>query len=253
MHTTTEPLQAPESQPPRDLLDRASLFLDFDGTLVELADRPDGVTVTVRLSTLLKELAERLNGRMAIVSGRPAMQVLELLPGGDTIVVGSHGLQFHYPGGHVSIAERPVTLEEVLGSLEELSRIRPGVIVEDKPLGAAIHYRLCPSAESECLALADALARKHGLYLQTGKMMVEVRAPGGDKGSAIRQLMSEPGMAGTRPLFLGDDDTDEPGFVAAAELGGAGILVGAARPSAAKYRLEGVSDVIEWLERASAA
>jgi trehalose 6-phosphate phosphatase len=82
-------------------------------------------------------------------------------------------------------------------------------------------------------------------------MMIEVRAPGGDKGTAIRILMREPDMAGTRPVFMGDDLTDEPGFAAAAELGGAGILVGDRRESAAIYRLDGVDDTLAWLEVAA--
>jgi trehalose 6-phosphate phosphatase len=136
--------------------------------------------------------------------------------------------------------------------MHELASQHPGLIVEDKPLGAALHYRQCPAAEAECVRLATELARHHALYLQPGKMMIEVRAAGGDKGTAIRTLMREPDMAGTRPVFMGDDHTDEPGFAAVAELGGAGILVGEPRETAARYRLEGVEAALAWLEAASA-
>jgi trehalose 6-phosphate phosphatase len=100
--------------------------------------------------------------------------------------------------------------------------------------------------------LASALSETHDLHLQPGKMMIEVRTGGGDKGTAIRALMREPDMVGRRPLFMGDDLTDEPGFVAAQELGGAGILVGEPRETAARYRLEGVEATLAWLEAASA-
>src|SRR5690606_34802401 len=108
-----------------------------------------------------------------------------------------------------------------------------------------------PISGQTCASLAASRAETHGLELQPGKMMVEVRAGGGDKGTAIRRLMREPDMAGTRPVFMGDDHTDEPGFAAASALGGAGILVGEQRDSAALYRLDGVEDTLAWLERAA--
>jgi trehalose 6-phosphate phosphatase len=137
--------------------------------------------------------------------------------------------------------------------MERLASERAGLIVEDKPLGAALHYRQTPEAEAACVELASALAEEHGLHLQPGKMMVEVRTPGGDKGSAIERLMREPDLQGARPIFMGDDVTDEPGFAAAAGLGGAGILVGDERPTAALYRLDGVASALAWLEAAGAA
>lgn len=238
--------------PPFELLRNASLFLDFDGTLVEIADRPDAVRVDARLSSVMHRLHARLDGRIAVITGRPAAEVRDLLAA-DFVVVGSHGMEFVGRDGLRRALDRPTALEEVLQAMRELAGLHPSVLVEDKPLGAALHFRQCPSAEAECVALAAALAGKHGLRLQPGKMMVEVRAAGGDKGSAIRRLMREPEMAETRPVFMGDDHTDEPGFAVAAELGGAGVLVGEQRETAALYRLEGVEPTLAWLEAASAA
>ena len=237
--------------PPTDLLYHASLFLDFDGTLVEIAERPDAVRVDARLSAVMHRLHDRMEGRIAVITGRPAAQVRELLAA-DFVVVGSHGMEFVERGGARREPERPGTLDEVLAEMRGLAGRRPGVLVEDKPLGAALHFRQCPDAEAECVELASGLAGRHGLHLQPGKMMVEVRAAGGDKGTAIRALLREPEMAGTRPVFMGDDHTDEPGFVAAAELGGAGVLIGERRETAALYRLEGVEATLAWLEAASA-
>ena len=232
-----------------DLLRGASLFLDFDGTLVEIADRPDAIRTSERLTAVLDSLGARLPGRLAVISGRPASEIRRLLDR-PVIVVGSHGMEFEAP--IAGAMDRPPALDRALESLRGLAAARPALIIEDKPLGVALHYRQVPEAEEECMELASALAREHGLHLQRGKMMIEVRAAGGDKGTAIKTLMREPDMAGTRPVFMGDDLTDEPGFVAAADLGGAGILVGERRETAAQYRLSGVEAALAWLEAASA-
>jgi trehalose 6-phosphate phosphatase len=172
---------------------------------------------------------------------------------GDLIitVAGSHGLEVSDASGSETFAPRPPSLDRALPAMEELAELHPGVVVERKPLGAALHFREAPEAEAHCLALASELAARHGLFLQPGKMVIELRAPGGDKGTAIRWLVTNRQMAGYRPVFIGDDITDEAGFVAAADLGGAGILVGPPRPTAARYRLAGVEAVLDWLEQAT--
>ena len=239
------------SQPPAELLRNASLFLDFDGTLVEIAETPEAVQVDARLARIVGRLAQQLMGRIAVISGRPAAQIRDLLAA-EMMVVGSHGMEFVGQDGRITSVQRPHALGEILAAMHQLAARHPGIIVEDKPLGAALHYRQSPAAGTECVQLASRLADRHALHLQPGKMMVEVLAAGGDKGTAIRALMQEPNMAGTRPVFMGDDLTDEPGFVAAAELDGAGILVGEPRETAARYRLEGVEAALAWLEAASA-
>nr|WP_315382891.1 trehalose-phosphatase [uncultured Sphingomonas sp.] len=237
--------------PPADLLDTASLFLDFDGTLVELADRPDGVVVAPVLVDLIRALEEKLDGRLALVSGRPAGDLTALFGDHAPSVVGSHGMEFHWSDGRREQAERPAGLIAALDAMRAFTEAKDGAILEDKPLGAAVHYRLNPALEAEAKALGERLAAEHDLYLQHGKMMVEVRTTGGDKGSAIRTLMADPRFAAGRPVFLGDDVTDEPGFSAVALLGGAGVLVGDPRPTDARYRLDDVSGVLAWLAAAT--
>jgi trehalose 6-phosphate phosphatase len=237
--------------PPADLLRGASLFLDFDGTLVEIAERPDGVAVGDRLQRLLEALGAKLDGRLALVSGRPSGQLRALVGLTEFVIAGSHGMEFCHGDGTVESARRPEALAEVQAEFARLAQACEGLLIEDKPLGFALHYRLRPDAAERCNTAAAELARRHGLHLQTGKMMIEVRAAGGDKGSAIRRLMELPAMRGTRPVFIGDDDTDEPGFEAAAALGGAGILVGPVRETAARYRLAGPGAVLDWLEAAA--
>lgn len=250
MYDHSAALGDPPAFPPADLLKDSSLFLDFDGTLVDIADTPDAVRVSAQLPALLARVADRLDGRIAIVTGRSVNAVRELLRAPSLTVVGSHGMEFSFADGRTAAGRRPLALEDVRRRMTELATKWPQVLVEDKALGTALHYRLCPGAEADCVSLATDLAERHGLFLQTGKMMVEVRAAGGDKGTAIRQLMQEPEIRHTRPIFIGDDDTDEPGFLAVQYFGGAGILVGARRPTAARFYLPDVTAVLDWLEAA---
>lgn len=237
--------------PPDDLLDGASLFLDFDGTLVELQGRPDEVAVSRELSALMRRLGAKMPGRIAVVSGRSVAQINGLFGAPAFAVSGSHGLERVWPDGRRQAPDPPDGIEEVRSAMRRLRDDYPLLIVEEKPFGTALHYRQAPEAEAASQALAARLAKETGLHLQTGKMMVELRLGGADKGVAIRALLAEPEMAGTRPVFIGDDDTDEPGFVAAADLGGAGILVGPGRETAAGYRLPDVQATLAWLTAAS--
>lgn len=237
--------------PPADLLDSASLFLDFDGTLVELAETPDGVVVDTALIRLIRALEAKLDGRLALVSGRPAEDLAAKFGDAPPAVVGSHGMEFRWSAARREGVERPEGLVEALAAMQAFAAERPGMVLEDKPLGAAVHYRQNPEHEADAITLGEQLASRYGLYLQHGKMMVEVRSPGGDKGSAIRTLMADSRFAAGRPVFLGDDVTDEPGFSAVAALGGAGVLVGAPRPTDARYRIDDVATVLAWLATAA--
>jgi trehalose 6-phosphate phosphatase len=239
--------------PPADLLDAASLFLDFDGTLVELADRPEAVSVDVALAGLLDRLAERLSGRIALVSGRSIDQLDGFLgkAGGALGLVGSHGAETRLAGGAIVRPERPASLDAAARLFAQHFNKREGVVIEAKSLGVALHYRLDPSVESEAQALAEAFAAANDLHVQHGKMMVELRLPGHDKGSAIAALLDHAPFAGHTPFFLGDDMTDEPGFAACANRCGAGILVGAARRTDARYRLPDVAAVHAFLSSAA--
>lgn len=238
------------SSPPDDLLARTSLFLDFDGTLVGIAERPDAVIVDARLERLIGRLADTLAGRIAIISGRALAEIDRLIAHGRFAVGGSHGLELRWPDGRLSDPSAPACLADIVADMRSLQATHPGVIVEEKPFGAALHYRGEPAAEAACHALAARLAEHEGVTLQTGKMVFEIKAAGQDKGSALRALMGDPVMQGHRPVFIGDDETDEAAFRAAVSLGGAGILIGPARPTAATYRLDDVASTIDWLERA---
>ena len=236
--------------PPPALLQHVSLLLDFDGTLVELAARPDGVRVGERLRLIMTRLSDRLGGRLAIVSGRPADQVRTMFDGLSFAVAGSHGAELIWPDGRKTVSPPLRGRDIVLAATRELAGRHPGVLVEDKPFGIALHYRLAPDAQDECHALAGQLAGDYGFALQPGKMVIELKLSMADKGSAVRSLMREAPMAGTRLIFVGDDDTDEAGFRAALDLHGAGVRIGAPAPTAAIYGLANVDETLQWLESA---
>lgn len=248
---TTDDITLPA--PPHDLLAGASLFLDFDGTLVELEDRPDLVHADDALIALTRQLGEALDGRLAIVTGRASGHILDLFGEVAFAIGGSHGVEFRWPDGRTATPDVPATLPDVIAELHRFAEGHDGVVVETKPFGAGLHYRMAPHIEDDARAIAGELAQAHGLHLQPGKMMVELRAATGDKGAAIQRLMAEAPFAGTCPVFLGDDVTDEDGFRAVAAMEGAGILVGAPRPTDAGYRLNDVAAVREWLIRATEA
>lgn len=241
------------TRPDRTLLLGASLFLDLDGTLLELIDEPDQVAADEALVRLIGRLSDRLEGRLAIVSGRSIEQIDRILgPVGQNLALsGSHGNE-HRWNGVLAQPIRPPALDTAALQLRTFADRDPGMLVEEKSYGVALHYRMAPAVEDEALAFAVRLAAYHGLELQEGKMMVELRVGGGNKGVAIKRLMARPPMAGTRPVFVGDDRTDEPGFEMCRELGGAGVLVGQPRETAASYYLPNPQAVREWLEEAAA-
>jgi trehalose 6-phosphate phosphatase len=135
---------------------------------------------------------------------------------------------------------------EVTDALAAFAAVK-GLHFERKAHGAALHYRDAPEREADAHRFADDLAAAHGLAVKAGKCVVELVAPGADKGSAVALLAGRPPFAGACPVFIGDDLTDEDGFAACAQRGGFGIAVGERPATGARYRLGAVSDVYEWL------
>lgn len=226
---------------------RAALFLDLDGSIVAIADTPSAVTASVPCRIVLRRALEQLRGRLAILSGRTIAAVDEVLSGMVKCVAGVHGLQRRTPLGvleqeapHGGIAEA----EEVLA---RLSHVRPGLVVERKGSSVALHYRQAPAAEEAVIDAVQRLASVTGLEMQLGKAVAELRTPGPDKGTAMGRFMQEEPFAGMRPIFVGDDLTDEPGFAAARALGGMSVLVGERSGSAADGRLATPAAVLAWI------
>jgi len=237
--------------PPPDLLEGAALFLDFDGTLVELAETPSAIRVSPGLDGLLERLLRRTEGRLAIVSGRSLADLERHVRCAGIAFSGSHGVELRPADGVPLPVSIPEGLEAMHEAATRFAGSDEGLLVERKPAGIALHYRLAPDLAEQADHFMAALAEAHDMALQRGNMVVELRPQGANKGDALRAFMKEPPFAGARPVFVGDDLTDEHGFEAAAGLAGAGILVGPKRPTAARFRLGTVADVAEWLDKAA--
>ncbi len=230
---------------------RWALFLDVDGTLVEIAPTPDAVKVGRRLVALLGALDASLGGAVALVSGRPIEVLDELFLPLRLAAAGNHGLERRDNGGAVSRPDiDPSVLDPARAAFDRFADERAGVVVEDKGLSVALHYRLAPEAEDAAAGLAGNLLQALGpeFRIQHGKMMIELRPSGADKGSAIELFMAEPPFAGRVPVFIGDDVTDEDGFDAVNRLGGQSIRVGAADGGVARWRVADIEAVLDWLE-----
>lgn len=236
--------------PPFTLLQGASLFLDFDGTLVELADTPSAIAVPDSLQPLLEWLSERLDGRLAIISGRAIADLEAHLAVPGIALAGSHGLELRAAGLERPPIEVPTALAAAADAAASFAETAPGLIAERKPAGVALHFRLAPTEEGRVAAFMADLAAASGLVVQPGKMVVELRPPGAGKGDAVRTLMAIAPFAGHVPLMIGDDITDEDAFAAAAACGGDGILVGEPRETLAHWRLPDVASVAAWLAAA---
>lgn len=233
--------------PPANLLDRASLFLDFDGTLVDFVIDPNKANVDSRLRGLIEQLSARLEGRLAILSGRSLDELTQRVGLGPIAMAGSHGLERRSADRHVTRAPIPSGLAIAADAARAFAD-RHGLLLETKTAGVALHYRHAAQAEPLVDDFARKLAQHTGLELQAGKCVRELRVPGADKGDAVRAFMTEPPFTSGSPVVMGDDLTDEHAFAAAAELGGCGILIGEARSSAARFRLPSVEATLVYLE-----
>jgi trehalose 6-phosphate phosphatase len=234
--------------PPPLPIEPVAIFFDFDGTLVPLAPTPDAVVVDAGLADRLHRLNRKYPSRLAIVSGRDVATIDTLLGplARELAVAGSHGAELREAGQACRAPAAPPGLAEAADELAAVAA-EHGLFFERKPFGIGLHYRMAPDRADVALAAAEAAAGRHGLVLQHGKMMAEVRAPG-DKGRAVTELLQLPAMAGAQPLFFGDDVTDEDGFRAAAAAGGDGVLVGRSRETAATFRLDDPQAVTDWIE-----
>lgn len=213
-----------------------ALFLDLDGTLVDLAATPDAVSVAPDLVSVLQALHQQLGGRLAIVSGRPIEQIDALLAPLTLPAAGVHGMQRRDADGVLYNAPLPA-LAAARACADALAASHPGVWVEAKYGALAVHFRQVPEAGPLCKAALEEVVRDTpALILLEGKMIVEVKVAGIDKGTAIGEFLKTAPFAGHRPVFVGDDTTDEAGFRRVQENGGIAIKVGAGQ-SVAQHRI----------------
>ncbi len=225
--------------PPSEL----SLFLDFDGTLVAIAETPDAIEVPAFLSDMLHRAADRLDGRLVIVSGRTIADIDRHLGDHELAISGSHGMELRLDGSTSEVSAEAAEMAAVEAEARSAGEALPGLLVERKRFGIALHYRQAPDIADRVHELAAAMAKRHGLALKPGKMVCEILPATSDKGRAVVDIMGRRPFAGTVPLFVGDDVTDEDGFRASQRLGGLGVLVGEREDSAAKARLPDIATV----------
>lgn len=243
-------MRPPDPMLPPPLGAGTALFLDFDGCLVEIAERPDAVQVDGALLALLRTLIWRHERAVAVVSGRPVDELLRYLPLPGLSYAGVHGAEWMLPGD-----VRPLRLTEPLPvaciqSLKKNAATLSGVMLEPKRYALALHYRNAPQHAEACRKLAKEQAAEHDLDLLEGKAVVELRRPGLDKGRAVSRLMREPAFAGRLPIAVGDDRTDVDAFRAAQALGGFAVGVGHTF-GVAEYLLDSPEQLHHWLSCAA--
>jgi len=226
-----------------------ALFLDLDGTLLDIAAAPDRVVIPPRLIEALAEVHEALGGALAVVSGRTLDDVDRLLAPLRLPVAAEHGAVIRLPSGVFDrIPETRCPSREWVRQLHEATRDWSGILVEEKIYSVALHYRQAPHRKSALrkLAMSLVLAAPTRFELLTAKEAFEVRPKGVTKGRAVEVLMSHEPFRTRQPVFVGDDITDEDGMEAAVRLGGMGLTVAAA--------FEGQPRAVRnWLKRAADA
>jgi trehalose 6-phosphate phosphatase len=227
-----------------------ALFLDVDGTLLEIAATPAAVRVPAALRNTLQLAAKREDGALALISGRTIAELDALFAPHRFPGAGMHGVEMRDSKGEVThpvIDQRQ--LDPARDVLEELVTHYKGLLLEDKGTALAVHFRLAPQHERAVMVvmveLADHLRDK--FVLRDGKCVLELTPRGYSKRAAIEAFMREPPFAGRTPVFIGDDVTDEEGFEAVNALGGYSVRVGDLAATAARFRFSSVSTVIAWL------
>lgn len=228
--------------------EKIALFLDFDGTLVDFADHPDAVMLDPETRACVETLYDRLDGALAIITGRDIATVDRFLGPYRLPVAGVHGLMRRDATGRVHESEvNEETLRRLTQDLDRFVERHNGLLIERKPGSVALHYRRRPDLADECSTKMDRLTTDlRGVTLLRGKSVIEARANGADKGSAILNFLKEAPFAGRRPVFAGDDVTDEDGFSRVNALGGITIKVGGGR-TCAGHRAPTITDFRRWL------
>lgn len=227
------------------------VFLDVDGTLLEFVDDPAAVAVSPTLLDLLHRLHARLDGALALVSGRGADDLDTLFSQPPWALGGLHGLQLrHADGSRNDHPVDPATRAKLQRGARELVERLDGVQLEDKGDAIALHCRRMPQRLDAMRSAAEALTGQlPGYELQAGNLVMEIKPAGMDKGKAVTELLQRPPFAGRKALYLGDDLTDEHGFEAVTAAGGFGIRIGTRTPTAARFTLPNPTAVQDWLAR----
>lgn len=236
-------------------LDRVALLLDVDGTLLDIAPTPREVFVPATLREALRCLLERTGGALALVSGRPIEELDLLFAPLQLPAAGGHGAEIRLsPDGEINRGCATPLGQEIKRRLATIAAVGPGIILEDKTFSLAIHYRLAPEKEEVVRDAVLAICEDIGSSVEVllGKYVFEVKSGGFDKGTAVRHLMAHPPFKLRRPVFLGDDTTDEAAIGVMPEFDGVGISVGRMM-AGAKTCFDTPQDVRTWLQELARA
>lgn len=228
-----------------------AVFLDIDGTLIGFADHPDDVIVPTSAVSTLAQLDVALSGALALVTGRPLQEADTLLGRGVLAAAGLHGLEWRGPGERSVDARHPEA--EILTQLRRTAEqsAPQGLLIEPKRSGIGLHYRQRPALKNAAAELAERLAAERPEFeILAGNHVFELRPKGTGKGQAVARFMETATFNRRRPIFVGDDVTDEDGFRTVQTMGGLGIIVGDRRPTLAKAALSDIASVWAWLEAA---
>lgn len=216
---------------------RFAYFLDVDGTLLEIMPRPEDVAADEPLRALLSRLWHAAGGALGLVSGRTLTGIDRIFAPLVLPAVGVHGAEIRFPDGSRETSSNGA-MDKVRAPLAEFAAARPGLRIEDKGSALAVHFRQAPEHAGEVLAFVQSLAQHSGLAVQPGKMVAELKDARHDKGKGIARLLARPPFYGRKPLFIGDDLTDESGFALVNALDGISVRAGGAcHPTQARYRL----------------
>ena len=246
------PMNGPAETLPSPAADWA-WFIDFDGTLVDIATTPGLTVIPSDLPATLARLRDRVGGALAIVTGRPAQQIHDLLAPFRPTVSGLHGWELIDADGIYHRPPAPLAgISEIREAFQAFAHDHTGIMVEDKGIAVALHYRQAPDLEPQVRAFIARLFKVPGkLAVIDGKKVFEIRPKGRDKGSAVRKLMECAPFSGRIPLYAGDDSTDEDAFAAVNALAGTTILVGRREHTAASLRLSCPADFRTYLSQAA--
>ncbi len=231
-----------------------ALFLDIDGTLLDVALTPSSVHVPPNLSDVLDALSKRLHGALAIVTGRPLQEADRLLHPARVVGGGVHGGEMRFSDNGIIETLTPKFSHSLIVDVKRIAEDLPGIVYEDKGSGIALHYRLAPELHRALMARIEMLAPMYPnqFSICEGRKVVELLPIGFSKGRALRKLASLPAFANKLPVMIGDDIADVDAFRAAEELGGYGLKVAGENFSEAESAFQSPSEVLAWLQKFSA-
>ncbi len=227
-----------------------ALFLDVDGTLLDLACHPDEVQVDAQLHADLARMHARLRGAVALLSGRPLSQLDALFDWQPRGAAGLHGAELRTPDGRMCVNGDDGAYAGMHARAAALVADAEGVMLEDKQRALALHFRRAPAARAAAERIAEALLEEVAggrFALQRGDHVIELKPAGVDKGRALAALMQQAPFRGRRPWMLGDDLTDEDAFERVNATGGVSVIIGPRRPTAARHALPDPAAVRAWL------